>query len=338
MDINKSSTHKSTQIMMKKRLPLLLLMAALLQLGGFAQMKSNLIFFTEQGERFTVILNGIRQNPAPETNVKVTDLIAPGCKLKIIFEDQTLGQLDKNLTFNQGTETTFVIKRNNKNEYVVRWMTEVPIAQALPPAQGQQVVVYTTQPVPSTVTQTTTTVTETYGEPQQGNVSMGININDPELGVNFNVNVNGGGVSSGSQVSTTQTTTTYSTTTTTSGGYVQPQPTQQTYVLPGYNGPVGCPYPMQPGDFQSVKQSIASKSFDDTRLTIAKQVIASNCLLSDQVKEIMLLFSFEDTRLELAKYAYGYTYDIGNYYRLNDAFTFESSIEELNDYMNGYRR
>lgn len=325
---------------MKKNLSLLLLLMTMVQFSSYAQLKTNLVFFSEQGERFTVILNGIRQNATPETNVKVTDLIAPNYKVKIIFEDQTLGQLDKNLTFNQGTETTFVIKRNNKNEYVLRWMSEVPVAQALPPSQGQQVVVYTTQPAPApaTVTQTTTTVTETYNEPQQGNVSMGININDPELGVNFNVNVNGGAVSSGTQVSGTQTTTTYTTTTTTTSGYSEPQPVQQAYVMPGYNGPIGCPYPMSPGDFQGVKQSIASKSFDDTRLTIAKQVIASNCLLSDQVKEIMLLFSFEDTRLELAKYAYGYTYDIGNYYRLNDAFTFESSIEELDAYIGGYRR
>lgn len=325
---------------MKKRLPLLLLMVAILQLSSFAQ-QSNLVFFTEQGERFTIILNGIRQNSMPETNVKVTDLIAPNYKLKVIFEDPALGEIDKNLMLNQGYETTIVIKRNNKNEYVVRWMSEVPLAQALPPAQGQQVVVYTTQPPPppATVTQTTTTYTETYGEPQENNVSMDIHVNDPALGVNFNVNVNGGGATSNSQMTTTQTTTTYSTTT--SGGYQEApsaQPAQQTYVLPGYNGPVGCPYPMLSGDFQSVKQSIASKSFDDTRLTIAKQVIASNCLLSEQVKEIMLLFSFEDTRLELAKYAYGYTFDIGNYYRLNDAFTFESSIEELNEYMNGFQR
>lgn len=322
-----------------KRFSLLftLILALGLTSGAFAQL-SNLIFFTENGERFTVILNGIRQNPSPETNVKVTDLIAPNYKLKVIFDDPALGELDKNLMFNQGTESTFVIKTNKKNEYVVRWMNEVPIAQALPPAPNQQVVVYTTQaPQTTTVTQTTTTVSDSYGQPEQGNVSMGININDPELGVNINMNVNGGGVSSGSQVTTTQTTTSYSTTTSTND-YQSAQPVQQTYVMPGYNGPVGCPYPMHPGDFQSVKQSIASKTFDDTRLTIAKQVISSNCLLSDQVKEIMLLFTFEDTRLELAKYAYGYTFDIGNYYRLNDAFDFESSIEELNDYIGGFRR
>ena len=139
---------------MKKNLSLVLLLMTMIQLSSVAQLKTNLVFFSEQGERFTVILNGIRQNAAPETNVKVTDLIAPNYKVKIIFEDQTLGQLDKNLTFNQGTETTFVIKRNNKNEYVLRWMSEVPIAQALPPSQGQQVVVYTTQPAPAPATVT----------------------------------------------------------------------------------------------------------------------------------------------------------------------------------------
>jgi len=332
---------------MKQKLLLLLLTMMLAAITSQAQVKSNLVFFTEQGERFTVILNGIRQNQQPETNVKITGLIAPNYKLKIIFDDASLGEIDKNLMFNQGTESTFVIKRNNKNEYVVRWMNDVPLAQALPPSPGQQVVVFTTQaaPTPATVTQTTTTVTESYSQPQQAGVSMGINVNDPELGVNFNVNMNAAGTNSNSQVTTTQTTTYTSTTTT--GGYYDTddddhhhsnQANSNRYSMPGYKGRIGCPYPMMPDEFNRVKQSIASKSFDDTRLTIAKQVISANCLLCDQVKEIMLLFSFEDTRLDLAKYAYGYTYDLGNYYKLNDAFTFESSIEELNDYINGFRR
>jgi hypothetical protein len=64
-----------------KRYFLTFIFALSLFSGAFAQL-SNLIFFTENGERFTVILNGIRQNPNPETNVKVTDLPAPNYKLK----------------------------------------------------------------------------------------------------------------------------------------------------------------------------------------------------------------------------------------------------------------
>ncbi|MFH0896079.1 MAG: DUF4476 domain-containing protein [Bacteroidota bacterium] len=300
-----------------------------------AQVKSNLIFFTEQGEGFQLVLNGIQQNTKAETNVKVTDLPAPNYKVKIIFADASLGQLDKNLMFNQGTESTFCIKKNNKGEYVIRYMNEVPVAQALPPAPNQSLIVFSTTPPPPVVQQTTTTTTTTTGANPNG-TSMGLSINDPNMGVNINVNV-GGATTTG-----TSTTTTYSstTTTTTSGGTVNnnTQPAGGIYVMPGYNGAVGCPWPMGPSDFSEVKNSIESKAFDDSKLTIAKQVISSNCLLCSQVKEIMLLFTFEATRLDLAKYSYGYTYDIGNYYKLNDAFTFESSIDELNTYINGYKR
>jgi len=325
-----------------KKITLLLISCLLLLSAGFAQ-KTNLVFFSENGERFTVVLNGIRQNAQPETNVKITDLIAPNYKVKVIFEDTNLGEIDKNLLFGQGTETTFVIKKNNKGEYVIRYMNEVPLAQAAPPAQGQTVTVYTTTPPPAaTTTVTTQQTTTTYGgtQPQNGNVSMGININDPDLGVNFNMNVSGTGTTGTTGTTSTTTTTTYteSTTVSSGGGYHEPVQQQTVYVMPGYNGPVGCPWPMTPQDFQGVKNSISSKSFDDTKLTVAKQVISSNCLTSSQVKEIMLLFSFEDTRLELAKWAYGYTFDIGNYYKLNDAFTFESSIEELNEYIGSFQR
>jgi hypothetical protein len=308
---------------------------AVVLISAMAQAQiSNLIFFSEQGERFSVILNGILQNADPQTNIKVTDLPAPSYKLKIIFEDPKLPQIDKNLMYKQGFETTFVIKRNNKGEYVARWMNDVPIAQALPPSQGQDIVVYTTTPaVTRTVTQSQTTTTMN-GNPN--GTSIGISVNDADLGVNMNLNVNGGGTGSTTQSTTYSTTTT----TTTSGepGQIYPHdppPQQETYEMPGYKGPYGCRHPMSAQDFNSAKQTISGKSFEDSKLTIAKQIMNTNCLLSAQVKEIMLLFSFEDTRLELAKYAYGFTYDIGNYYKLNDAFTFESSIDELNAYING---
>lgn len=105
----------------------------------------------------------------------------------------------------------------------------------------------------------------------------------------------------------------------------------------GYNGPIGCLTPMSALDFQRAKQSIASKNVEDSKLAIAKQILNSNCLLSSQVRGIMSLFSFEDSKLEFAKYAYGHTYDIGNYYKLNDAFQFETSIDELNSYIGDER-
>ena len=175
---------------------LLLLLLAFFAFSFAEAQSTNLIFFTEQGERFSVILNGILQNEKPETNIKITDLPAPSYKLKVIFEDEKLPQLDKTLYFNQGTETTFTIKRNNKNEYVVRFLNEVAVLQAPRQVPAQRVVVYHTEPVTTT---TTTTVTS------PGGTGVGLNVTDPYSGANINVNMNLGGVAT--QTTTTTTTT-----------------------------------------------------------------------------------------------------------------------------------
>jgi hypothetical protein len=312
---------------------LFLLLIALTATAVRAQM-SNLIFFTEQGERFFLVVNGIQQNEEATTNVMVTDLPAPSYKIKILFEDPALGEIDKNLVFGQGNETTFAIRRNNKNEWVVRFVSEVPLAQAPPPSPERYVMVYSTAPPASrvTVSQSTMTTTTTTSAAPAG-AGIGITVTDPEAGVNINMNVGAFGTTA---TSTTTSTTMSTTTTVMETPVIAQEP--PVYYVPGYSGPVGCPRPMTPAEFSNVKNSIASKSFEDSKLTVARQVIGANCLTCNQVKEIMLLFSFEDTRLELAKYAYGYTYDIRNYYLLNDAFTFESSIEELDEYINGYAR
>jgi hypothetical protein len=307
---------------------------------------SNIILFTENGERFTAILNGLRQNEKPETNVKVTGLNASAYKLKVIFGDAALGQFNETLYLEPGNETTYVIKKNKKNEYVVRLLTYVPIAQAPPTPPSTPVVVYNpSAPVfdmnmnvntSETVVQQTT-VTTTSGAPVNGSgVSMGVNINENGGSLSMNISA----FENGTNLSSQQTSVTTTTTTTTTGYNTnsQPAPVNNTVLyVPGYSGPFGCPIPMAGPDFSSFKQSVSSKSFEDSKLTMAKQVINSNCLTAQQVKETMMLFDFETTRLDFAKYAYTRTYDIGNYYKVNDAFEFELSIDELNDYIGNQR-
>lgn len=312
-----------------------------ISLAASAQQNTNLVFFSEQGQQFYIILNGVQQNGNPETNVRVTNLIQPYYKVKVKFADGITSDIDKTLNFNQGTETTYSIKSNNKGEIVLRWMSEVPINEAPRPMPNQQVIVYHSTPVATTTTQTTVISNTSTNPSNTGQINMGINVNDPGNGggnINMNINVNETGMNTHSHSQST--TTTYSTTTTTSGNTGNVGTVQQSgYVMPGYNGNVGCNgYPMSETRFNEVVKSIEAKGFDDSKLTMSKQVINTNCMTSGQVKRLMLLFSFEDTRLDLAKYAYGYTYDIGNYYQLNDAFKFESSIDELNEYTSGFRR
>lgn len=327
----------------------LILFSLLYLIGlGLTAQNNNLILFSENGERFQAVLNGVKMNEAPETNVRIEDLNAPQYKLKVIFEDKNLGVMDKNVYFNtMGSELTLSIKQNKKGEYVLRMVSEVPVAQA-PPAPSNYTIIHydpNPQPVVSTgvtvVEQTTTTTTTGTGTPTSSeNVNMNVNMGG--FGMNVNVNVNESGYNENVNMSTTTTTTT---TTTSSGsmnsnvvvaGNPQPATTQVVYVE-GYNGAVGCPIPMSQGDYNSAQNSIKSKSFEDSKLTIAKQIINSNCLTSAQVRGLLDLFTFEDTKLDFAKYAYHRTYDLNNYYKVNDAFEFESSIEELDAYIAAQR-
>jgi hypothetical protein len=99
--------------------------------------------------------------------------------------------------------------------------------------------------------------------------------------------------------------------------------------------PAPVPYyaPMSGYDFDNLRQSIDSKSFESTRMEIAKQVLSQRYVTTQQVKELMNLLTFESSKLELAKFAFGRTVDKENYFRVNDAFTFESTIHELDDYI-----
>jgi hypothetical protein len=313
---------------------LVLLSVILLGIQIQAQ-KTNLVFFTEQGERFYLVLNGIQQNTEPQSNMMITDLPAPFYKLKIIFEDTLLGAINKNIAFGQETETTFIIKKSIDNEWIVRYMNELPLGQEPPPPPTRQVIVYSTVQPANAIAISNPVITATMATPP-ANTSVGLPVSDPGTGVNTNMNIDGTAINT-TTTTAVNTTSSGNTTPSKEAGKVKDAKESPKYVMPGYTGPIGCPWPVTPDEFEKVKKSIYSKSTEDSRLSAARQVIAANCFLCEQVKAIILLFGFEDTRLELAKYAYGYTYDIGNYYQLNDAFTFESSIKELNEYINSFR-
>lgn len=105
----------------------------------------------------------------------------------------------------------------------------------------------------------------------------------------------------------------------------------------GWNNNSGLGQVMDSRSFDQFKTMLRNERFDDSRLTLAKQTIASNMLNAAQVKELMSLFSFDEGRLDLAKYAYRYTVDRNNYFTLYDAFSFSTSKEELAKYIREYR-
>jgi hypothetical protein len=191
-----------------------------------------------------------------------------------------------------------------------------------------------------------TTVVVVEEEPMEGgsgeniNINMGVN----GMGINMTVKMDEGVGTAPTTARTTTRTTTTTTTTSAAAATARPQPTPaapapapvkepEVYRMPGYSGPIGCGMPMSSTEFADARKSIESKSFEETKMTMAKQIGRDRCFTVDQVKSVMGTFSFEDSKLEFAKYAYDRTHDIGNYYKLNDAFTFESSVDDLNTFL-----
>jgi hypothetical protein len=213
---------------------------------------------------------------------------------------------------------------------------------------------------------TTTTVTGTNSNQNNtGNVGMNINVDGMNMGMNVNVNetgngtggnvgmnINVDGVNMGinmnipnMDVQTSGTTTTTTTTRTTSSSSSSTNSTVPAHTTrpsePSNNQPTNttivgngnCTRSMDTASFGKAKQTIESKGFDDTKLSTSKQVAKANCLTTDQILEIMKIFAFEESRLEFAKYAYDYCFDQNNYYNISQGFTFDSSTEELNEYI-----
>jgi len=102
-----------------------------------------------------------------------------------------------------------------------------------------------------------------------------------------------------------------------------------------YNNPMPANYGMSEYEFNQLRNTISGVSFESSKMQMARQVIAYNFFTSYQVAEILRLMTFESSKLDLAKEAYHKTVDKQNYHRLNELFTFESSVLNLNNYILG---
>lgn len=304
----------------------------LVSLSFFAQGTSNLIVFSEDGLKFYLVLNGVRQNETAQVNVKVSGLNQPYYSAKIIFENTKEGIIEKKYLpvtdpdTKAPQEVTYKIKKNKKLENVMRFFSQVPMEQAAPVSNDIQVVQYHSEPYPesssTTITEQTTTINS--GTPNNTNVSVNIG----GMGVNININDQ----MSGQNMSTTTSTTYTSTTSSTSmnNGTSNSNSVQNTNSGANSNYTCAGAIAMSASSFSAAKQTISKQTFEETKLTTAKQIMKSNCLRAQQIKELMLLFTFEESKLEIAKFGHDKCVDTNNYFIVNSAFQFESSVEELN--------
>jgi hypothetical protein len=82
-----------------------------------------------------------------------------------------------------------------------------------------------------------------------------------------------------------------------------------------------------------LQQAMRARSFDDQKVVLAKQALTESDIRSEDLLRLLQGIDFDRGRLELAKFAYGRVADRQNFYRVYDAFTFDSSIREMQQYI-----
>jgi len=268
----------------------------------------HLTIFSEDGDRFFLILNGERMNDEPQTNLRVEELNQPYYSAKIIFENKSIPSITKKFLQIADVDgvfkdVTYKIRRNKNKKMSLNYFSMIPVQpDFIPPAN-----MYVTR----------------FGS--------GVQLN-PRGNGQFNGQYNGNGTSVQMNVS---------------GNGVNLQVNDQNFnrnnnlpnnnnfnnTIPQNNNNCFRAAPMPLREFEAAKTSISSQNFDDIRLKVAKQIINANCLSTNQIKDLCQLFSFEDNKLQLAQFAYDNCIDRKNYFQINDIFKFSSNVETLTEYI-----
>lgn len=91
--------------------------------------------------------------------------------------------------------------------------------------------------------------------------------------------------------------------------------------------------PMSNDEFNMLMHTVRTKNFESTRLEVIRQALEYGYFSTRQVCDLMSLMCFESGKLEVAKMAYNRTLDKEKYFLVNDQFSFDSSIHELNQFI-----
>lgn len=352
---------------------LLLSLTLFIGITSFSQSMGDLTIFSNTGDQFYVVLNGIRQNNAPETNVKVTGLTNNWYSCKIVSANNNF-TIDKNVVVKYDTLITYQII-NKSGKYKMRYHSEAPNGSATAQT-NQAVIVYhateTSDPVntntgSSTLTTTTTTTSSTTGMGTSTNVNDGttgttetinINMNVSETGMNVNVNATGtdnGNMSTNSSTTTTTTSSSdgsyyeeTSTTTTSSGdGTYYEETTTTTVTTTNTTGDkviyqdqemTATIAPMDCSfsdtDTDALIKQIEEESFSDDQQRIANMAAKKKCMHVSQIQKIAKSFTFAENKLSFLKAAYDNCPDKSDYYKLMDVLTFSGDKQELENFIN----
>jgi len=296
---------------------------------------SNLIVFTNNPvQKFRLLINGNLQINSFEENVRVENMEAGIYLVRVIFENRLLGYIEKSITVRPNTEKiyTFIQQRPlqgrrridqgpGTSPLVLELVSELPRFSVDDEYMGDandanDAVSYTTTQSPD----------GTNGgiKYENGNVVIGNDNNNISIGtkgIDFNIDIDNiiekitNENSADKQNGNKQTT----------------QNNEITEISENQSN--NCSPSFSDTQFLQITKSLQRETMESKRLAAAKYVSNNNCLLTKQVRDIVHLFNFENNRVEFAKFAYSRVADKENYALLLDSFKFETSKQEIKEYI-----
>ena len=310
----------------------------------FAQ--SNFTVFNNNGQTFYVILNGVKQNSLPQTNVVVSGLVNSAYSVKLIFSDGKTADINKNFFIDSPSDiTTRIVFKKGKGK--LRLISQIPTVGA---STGETVINYRPDNNASFSdgsvgigfignSTTTTVVTETTTQ-QSGNGSVNIQANPTPTNssngnVGINVNVNGQTTGGNVPTNTNSNSTTVITTTTTnsSNSSINSSNNISNNTSSPSNSNVNCSKTLK--NSAVFIEELKDQSFEDDRVEALQLALVNTCLYAADAEKIMPLFTFDANQLTVAKFMSDRLVDKENASSLAKHFSFDSTKMEYRKYISG---
>ena len=339
----------------------------------FAQ--SNFTVFNNNGQTFYVILNGVKQNSLPQTNVVVSGLVNSAYSVKLIFSDGKTADINKNFFIDSPSDiTTRIVFKKGKGK--LQLISQIPTVGA---STGETVINYRPDNNASFSdgsvgigfignSTTTTVVTETTTQQSgngsvniqanptptnssNGNVGIQMNIVDStsgqNMGVNMSININGQVVDPNAQINTNVlvpanvTISGNAPANTNSSTVITTTTTTTTNSSNNVVTNTSSPSNSNVNCSKTLKNSavfieeLKDQSFEDDRVEALQLALVNTCLYAADAEKIMPLFTFDANQLTVAKFMSDRLVDKENASSLAKHFSFDSTKMEYRKYISG---
>lgn len=95
-------------------------------------------------------------------------------------------------------------------------------------------------------------------------------------------------------------------------------------------------YILSPQEVDGLLQAVSRQPFDDGKLALIRESLREASLPAADARQFVDAMSFDKNRIELAKYMYSRVADRQNFYQVYEALQYQSSIREVQQYVDSY--